>query len=124
MLNSALKNVIATGFASIEDVLKQLNLKASLWLTQNNGSLLSLSEALEFPIKTIGAGPTNSFMGASRLCGINEAIVVDIGGTSTDIGIVEGGYARSSLQAAAIGGVALHFAMPDMISLALGGGSK
>ena len=98
-------------------------IQASLWLTQNNGSLLSLDEALRFPIKTIGAGPTNSFIGASRLCGIQEAIVVDMGGTSTDIGIVEGGYARSSLQAATIGGVSLHFAIPDMISLALGGGS-
>ncbi len=123
LLNSALKKVIANGFNSMECVLKQLNIQASLWLTQNNGSLLSLEDAIHFPIKTIGAGPTNSFMGASRLCGIHEAIVVDIGGTSTDIGIIEGGYARSSLQAAAIGGVPLHFAMPDMVSLALGGGS-
>jgi N-methylhydantoinase A/oxoprolinase/acetone carboxylase beta subunit len=62
-------------------------------------------------------------MGAAHLCGVKEAIVVDMGGTSTDIGIIEGGYARSSLQAASIGGIPLHFAMPDMISLALGGGS-
>ncbi len=123
LLNSALKKVIAQGFCHVEEVLRQLGIEASLWLTQNNGSLLSLQEAIDFPIKTIGAGPTNSFVGATRLCGAQEAIVVDIGGTSTDIGIVEGGYARSSLQAAAIGGIPLHFSMPDMISLAFGGGS-
>lgn len=123
LLNSALKKVILDGFISMEQVLRQLDIAAPLWLTQNNGSLLSLTEAMHFPIKTIGAGPTNSFIGASRLCGFHEAIVVDIGGTSTDIGIVEGGYARSSMQAAAIGGISLHFSMPDMISLAIGGGS-
>lgn len=123
ILNSALKKVMLEGFLSMELALKQLNIHAPLWLTQNNGSLLSLEEAIHFPIKTIGAGPTNSFIGASRICGIQDAIVVDMGGTSTDIGIVEGGYARSSLQAANIGGVSLHFSMPDMISLAIGGGS-
>lgn len=123
ILNSALKNVISTGFVSIEKVLKELGIQGPLWLTQNNGSLLALDEALRFPIKTIGAGQTHSFLGASRLCGVHDAIVVDMGGTSTDIGIVEGGYARVSLQAASIGGVSLHFSMPDMISLPLGGGS-
>ncbi len=123
LLNSALKKVIVQGFAQLEQILQDLNICASVWLTQNNGSLLSLAEARLFPIKTIGAGPTNSFIGASRLCGLDEAIVVDVGGTSTDIGLIEGGYARSSLQAATIGGIPLHFAMPDMISLALGGGS-
>lgn len=123
LLNSALKRVILDGFVSMEQALQQMNIQAPLWLTENNGSLLSLNEAIRFPIKTIGAGPTNSFIGASKLCGIQEAIVVDMGGTSTDIGIVERGYARSSLQAAAIGGIPLHFSMPDMISLAIGGGS-
>lgn len=123
ILNSALKKVIFDGFMSMEHALKQLGIQAPLWLTENNGSLLSLEEAIHFPIKTIGAGPTNSFIGASKICGIQDAIVVDMGGTSTDIGIVEGGYARSSLQAANIGGISLHFSMPDMISLAIGGGS-
>lgn len=123
LLNSALKKVIVQGFAQLEQVLQDLKIDASVWLTQNNGSLLSLTEARLFPIKTIGAGPTNSFIGASRLCGVDEAVVVDVGGTSTDIGLIEGGYARSSLQAATIGGIPLHFAMPDMISLAIGGGS-
>lgn len=123
LLNSALKKVIAKEFALIERILRGMGIHAPLWMTQNNGSLLSMNEAIDFPIRTIGAGPTNSFIGAARLCGLDEAIVVDIGGTSTDIGIVEGGYARSSLHAAAIGGIPLHFAMPDMISLALGGGS-
>jgi len=123
LLNSALKRVIKEGFLSMEQALLQMDIQAPLWLTENNGSLLSLDEAIHFPIKTIGAGPTNSFIGGSKLCGIQEAIVVDMGGTSTDIGIVQGGYARSSLQPAAIGGISLHFSMPDMISLAIGGGS-
>lgn len=123
LLNSALKQVIAQEFASIKRMLHQMGILAPFWMTQNNGSLLSIEEAIDFPIRTIGAGPTNSFIGAAKLCALADAIVVDIGGTSTDIGIIEGGYARGSFQAAAIGGIPLHFAMPDMISLALGGGS-
>lgn len=123
ILNSALKKVIAQGFADIFRVIERLGIKASLYMTENNGSLMTMDEAVAYPIKTIGAGPTNSFIGAARLCGLSDAIIVDIGGTSTDIGIVQSGYARSSLQAASIGGISLNFAMPDMLSLAIGGGS-
>lgn len=123
LLNSALKNVMSEGFGSIAALLLQYRIKASLWMTQNNGSIVNMEEAIAFPIKTIGAGLTNSFIGATKLVGVADAVVVDIGGTSTDIGVVEGGYARTSLHAATIGGIALHCALPDILSLPLGGGS-
>lgn len=73
---------------------------------------------------TVSAGPTNSFMGGMKLAGIQDGIVVDIGGTSTDVGIVRSGYPRKRLNQSNIGGIALNFSMPDVLSIPLGGGSR
>ncbi len=123
ILNSALKKVMETGFAKLEQICLRLQLDCPLLITQNNGSRISLSEAIEHPILTISAGPTNSFVGASKLSGLADAIIVDIGGTSTDIGLIKGGSFRRSLNVSTIGGVKLNFPMPDVVSLAIGGGS-
>ncbi|MBS0629387.1 MAG: hydantoinase/oxoprolinase family protein [Verrucomicrobia bacterium] len=123
ILNSALKKVMETGFAKLEQICQKLGLDCPLLITQNNGSRISLEEATAHPILTISAGPTNSFVGASKLSGLLDAIIVDIGGTSTDIGLIKGGSFRRSLNISSIGGVKLNFPMPDVVSLAIGGGS-
>lgn len=123
ILNASLTKVLKTGFSALVKLLSQNGLTCPIWMTQNDGSIVQLEEALHFPIRTIAAGPTNSFIGATRLFGLQDAIVVDIGGTSTDIGVVQGGFPRRSLHAASIGGIGLNFSMPDVISLAIGGGS-
>lgn len=123
ILNSALKKVMETGFAKLQKICHKLGLNCPLLITQNNGSRISLEEAMEHPILTISAGPTNSFVGAAKLAALNDAIIVDIGGTSTDIGLIKGGSFRRSLNVSSIGGVKLNFPMPDVVSLAIGGGS-
>jgi N-methylhydantoinase A/oxoprolinase/acetone carboxylase beta subunit len=92
-------------------------------MTQNNGTLISFDEAIQFPLKTISSGPTNSLVGACKLTGLQNAIVVDIGGTSTDIGIVENAFPHSSSQCAYIADLPLSFTLPHLKILALGGGS-
>lgn len=123
ILNAALKKVMEKGFAKLQQICRKLGLKCPLLITQNNGSRIDLEEAIEHPILTISAGPTNSFVGASKLSGLSDAIIVDIGGTSTDIGLIKGGCFRRSLNVSCIGGVKLNFPMPDVVSLAIGGGS-
>lgn len=123
ILNAALKKVMAQGFRDIEAVLQDLQLFCPLFITQNNGCIIDLQQAIEMPVLTISAGPTNSFVGASRLLGIQEAVIVDIGGTSTDVGMVRKGFPKRSLNTSDIGGVRLNFPMPDVLSIALGGGS-
>jgi N-methylhydantoinase A/oxoprolinase/acetone carboxylase beta subunit len=53
-------------------------------------------EAIEFPVQTFSSGPTNSMRGAAYLTGLQNAIVVDIGGTTTDVGVLKGGFPREA----------------------------
>lgn len=123
ILNAALKQVMQKGFYALQTVCKSLKLTCPLRVTQNDGSLIEIQRAIDYPVLTISAGPTNSFIGAVRLAGLDNAIVVDIGGTSTDVGFVRQGFPIRSLNKSNIGGVSLNFSMPDVLSIALGGGS-
>lgn len=123
ILNSALKKVMTQGFRELEASCRQLGIDCPLFITQNNGTIIDLTHALEYPVLTISAGPTNSFIGAGRLTGLSDAIIVDIGGTSTDIGLIRKGFPRRSLNTSQVGGVKLNFPMPDVLSIAIGGGS-
>jgi N-methylhydantoinase A/oxoprolinase/acetone carboxylase beta subunit len=79
--------------------------------------------ALRYPILTIACGPTNSIRGAAHLSGLNDALVVDIGGTTTDIGVLMQGFPRQSSAAVEIGGIRTNFRMPDILSIGIGGGT-
>ncbi|MFQ5729459.1 MAG: hydantoinase/oxoprolinase N-terminal domain-containing protein [Waddliaceae bacterium] len=124
ILNAALKKPMEEGFRHLEDMKNQVGLNCPLFLTQNDGSLINLFQAITSPLLTVSSGPTNSFIGASKLAGVDDAIIVDIGGTSTDIGMVQNGYPRRSMHNAHIGGIPLNFRMPDVMAMAIGGGSQ
>ena len=79
--------------------------------------------AKEYPVLTFASGPTNSMRGAAFLSGLRDAIVVDVGGTTTDIGVLQHGFPRVAALAVDIGGVRTNFRMPDTYSIGLGGGS-
>ena len=96
---------------------------AKIYLSQNDGTLMTMEHARRYPILTIACGPTNSIRGASYLSGIEDAIVIDVGGTTTDLGVIKSGFPRESSLAAVIGGVRTNFRMPDVVSIGLGGGS-
>lgn len=123
ILNAALKKALEKGFREMEDAIRALGIDSPIVMVKNDGSIMSIQDAIQNPILTIAAGQTNSFFGASAISGISDAIVIDIGGTSTDIGIVRGGHAKRSCHEASIGDVVLQFPMPDAISLAIGGGT-
>ena len=123
IINASLKKVIRQHFNYIEDELKKMGFDCDVLITQNNGTLLSLQQAMDFPIRTISSGPTNSLNGACKLAKLDHAIVIDIGGTSTEIGVVENGFPRYSSSGAMIAGIPTHFMLPAIEVLALGGGS-
>ena len=96
---------------------------AEIYLSQNDGTLMTMEHARRYPILTIACGPTNSIRGASYLSRLTDAIVIDVGGTTTDFGVIQHGFPRESSVAVTIGGVRTNFRMPDIISIGLGGGS-
>lgn len=96
---------------------------ADVYLSQNDGTLMTMEHARRYPILTIACGPTNSIRGASYLSKLQDAIVIDVGGTTTDFGVIQTGFPRESSVAVTIGGVRTNFRMPDVVSIGLGGGS-
>jgi N-methylhydantoinase A/oxoprolinase/acetone carboxylase beta subunit len=84
---------------------------------------MGLDYAVRNPVLTIGSGPANSLRGAAFLSGVADALVADVGGTSTDVGVLVGGFPRESSAAVEIGGIRTNFRMPDIVAIALGGGT-
>ncbi len=123
VLNAAIRKLAEKAYGGFQDVLKTHGINADLFITQNDGTLMSIEYAKKYPVLTIASGPTNSLRGAAFLSGIKDAIVVDVGGTTTDVGILTKGFPRESSSAVEIGGVRTNFRMPDLVSLGLGGGS-
>ncbi|KAJ8044384.1 hypothetical protein HOLleu_07117 [Holothuria leucospilota] len=123
ILNESLKPLCHLTVSALSQALTDLQLECPFFLTQNDGTIISSSQALNFPVKTFSCGPTNSMRGACHLSGIKDAIVVDIGGTTTDVGSLQGGFPRPSSTRVTVGGVDTNFRMPDVLSIGLGGGS-
>jgi N-methylhydantoinase A/oxoprolinase/acetone carboxylase beta subunit len=123
VLNAAVTPVARRVVSAFRGALERLSIDAELFLSQNDGTLMALDYALRYPILTIACGPTNSIRGAAFLSGMGDAIVVDVGGTSTDVGVLGAGFPRESAVAVEIGGVQTNFRMPDLFSVGLGGGS-
>ena len=96
---------------------------AEIYLSQNDGTLMTMEYARRYPILTVACGPTNSIRGASYMSRLDNAIVIDVGGTTTDLGVIQNGFPRESGVAVTIGGVRTNFRMPDVYSIGLGGGS-
>ena len=114
-------SVAAGGF---RQALTAHGIDAQLFFSQNDGTLMALDYAIRYPILTVASGPTNSIRGAAFLSGLEDAIVVDVGGTSTDVGILVNGFPRESSIAVDVGGVRTNFRTPDLLSIALGGGTR
>lgn len=124
ILNAALSRMARHVMTSFSAAFAEMGIRAPLYVSQNDGTLISAQYAAEFPVLTLGSGPTNSMRGAAFLTGIQDAIVMDVGGTTTDIGALVNGFPRESSIAVNIGGVRTNFRMPDILSLGLGGGTR
>lgn len=124
ILNAALYRIAQTfteGFA--QSLVDEGVTNAQVYLSQNDGTLMTMEYARRYPILTIACGPTNSIRGASYLSRLKNAIIIDVGGTTTDLGVLQNGFPRESGVAVTIGGVRTNFRMPDVVSIGLGGGS-
>lgn len=123
ILNASLHALGAETVGAFRAAFAALGLACPLYLTQNDGTLMAADFAERHPVFTIASGPTNSMRGAAFLTGLKDAAVIDVGGTTTDIGMLVAGFPRSRSEGAVIGGVPTNFRVPDVNSFGLGGGS-
>ncbi|KAJ6784549.1 hypothetical protein PWT90_07753 [Aphanocladium album] len=130
--NAAILNASILKFAkytirAFQKPVKELGMTCPVFITQNDGTVLSGQEASRLPIRTFSSGPANSMRGAAFLAQgqLKEAaMVVDIGGTTTDVGLLQtNGFPRQQAAYSELAGIRMNFACPDIKSIGLGGGS-
>lgn len=123
IINSSLAELSTHVIRSFRDAMASLSISAPLYVSQNDGTLMNPEHVARYPVLTFASGPTNSMRGAARTGGVADAMVVDIGGTTSDVGMLSQGFPRESTIATDIGGVRTNFRMPDVLAVGIGGGS-
>jgi N-methylhydantoinase A/oxoprolinase/acetone carboxylase beta subunit len=122
-MNACLSDLAVRIARSFREALAGAGIRAPFYVTQNDGTLMSADQVERYPVLTFASGPTNSMRGAAFLSGVKDGVVVDIGGTTSDVGVLVRGFPREAGVAVRIGGVRTNFRMPDVLSFGLGGGS-
>lgn len=123
LLNAALVGLAKRTADGFVRALIESGIKAPLYITQNDGTVSLAEHAARFPVHCFASGPTNSLRGAAFLSGIKDAMVVDVGGTTSDVGCLRHGFPREANNNVEVGGVRTAFRMPDLLSIGLGGGT-
>jgi N-methylhydantoinase A/oxoprolinase/acetone carboxylase beta subunit/DUF917 family protein len=128
ILNAAILRYAKRTVKGFRRAMEALKLTCPLFLTQNDGTLLDSAAAANIPIRTFASGATNSMRGAAYLTGHktenSSAIVVDIGGTTSDVGVLlPSGLPRQASAYVTVAGVRVNYSMPHLHSIGLGGGS-
>ena len=88
ILNASLRELAKAVVSSFRSALDDLGIDAAFYVSQNDGTLMGSEFAEKYPILTFASGPTNSMRGAALLSGVGDAVVVDVGGTTSDVGVL------------------------------------
>jgi N-methylhydantoinase A/oxoprolinase/acetone carboxylase beta subunit len=123
IINAALRELAAHIVDALAGSVQGHGITAPLYLSQNDGTLMDVGYARRYPVATFASGPTNSMRGAAVLSGLGTCAVVDVGGTTTDVGVLTGGFPREATVEVSVAGIRTNFRMPDVLSIGLGGGS-
>ncbi len=124
LLNARLVGLIDRLIAATEGFLDARGIRAPLMVVRGDGALVSAAFARQRPIETILSGPAASIIGARHLTGLDAAFVSDIGGTTTDVALLDGGRPRLDPEGARVGGMRTHVEAVAMRTFGLGGDSE
>jgi N-methylhydantoinase A/oxoprolinase/acetone carboxylase beta subunit len=124
VMNSRLIPIIKDLMESVKKVMIEYDIRAPLMIVKGDGSIMSEDIALERPIETILSGPAASLIGAKMLTGKEDAIVMDMGGTTLDIGILRNGFPRLEKEGAIIGGRRTRVMAAEISTSGIGGDSR
>ncbi len=123
-LNARMVPPVRELITSVMKILEKHQINAPLMIVKGDGSLASMDHAIEKPIGTVLSGPAASVIGACALSGLKNAIVADMGGTTTDIAIVRNGQPQLCKDGATIGDWQPMIEAVRVNSVGLGGDSE
>ncbi|WP_435156644.1 hydantoinase/oxoprolinase N-terminal domain-containing protein [Amycolatopsis sacchari] len=124
IINAALRELAAHIVDGLASSVSGAGITAPLYLSQNDGTLMDVDFARRYPVATFASGPTNSMRGAAVLSGLDTCAVVDVGGTTSDVGVLRQGFPREATTDVSVAGIRTNFRMPDVLSIGIGGGSR
>jgi len=123
-LNARIIGRITALIAAVRDGMARHGIAAPLHVVKGDGTLAPADRIAARPIETILSGPAASTIGAKFLAGIDDLVVADIGGTTTDIAVLEGGWPQLEREGAWVGGHRTMVQAIDMQTVGLGGDSE
>ncbi|MDV0446926.1 hypothetical protein MsAg5_07920 [Methanosarcinaceae archaeon Ag5] len=123
-LNAMLLPVTRRFAEAVISEMKRRKISADIKILKCNGAVVGISEAMEKPVESIFSGPTASLLGASFLSKRDTCLMIDVGGTSTDISMMEDGFPDISESGATVGGWKTKVRAIRMETSALGGDSQ
>ncbi|MBQ6547764.1 MAG: hydantoinase/oxoprolinase family protein, partial [Candidatus Methanomethylophilaceae archaeon] len=124
VLNGKLISIVSKFFDDVQKTFESKGIKAPIMVYKCDGSVMTLEQAKMYPVQTILSGPAASSMGGCILSNKKNFVMVDIGGTSTDIAVMEGGFPQIQYKGAEVGGWRTRVKAVDMHTVALGGDSR
>ncbi len=124
LLNARLIGMIDHLISAVEGLLASKSIDAPFMVVRGDGALISADQARISPIETILSGPAASIVGANWLTDEKDAIVSDIGGTTTDVAVLRGGRPIIDPQGAQVGGFRTMIEAVAMRTTGLGGDSQ
>ncbi len=124
VLNARLIGMIDRLIGRAQDQLLALDITAPMMVVRGDGALMSAEQARERPIETILSGPAASIVGARWLTGAENALVSDIGGTTTDVALIRDGKPAIDPAGAQVGGFRTMVEAVAMRTNGLGGDSQ
>ncbi len=124
VMNARLIPVMDRLIDSVKRVMEEFGIRAPLMMVRGNGTLMGEEMAREKPIETIMSGPTASMIGAVKLTGQSDAFVMDMGGTTTDIGIIRNGKPALVPDGMTIAGRRTHVLAAKVTAAGIGGDSR
>ena len=123
VLNGRLVSVVKRFFDGLEKTFSDMGITAPIMVYKGDGSVMSIRKARKYPVESVFSGPAASSVGGRITSGLENFIMVDIGGTSTDVALVEKGMPEIQREGANICGWRTHVKAVDMYTIALGGDS-
>ena len=123
ILNACLCDLAKHSIQTLRGTLAEMQVDAPLYLSQNDGTSMAACYAEQYPVLTFSSTNSNAMCGAAFLSGAREAVVVDMGGRTSKVGVLVRGFPRESVFANYLGGVRVNLRMPDVFTFNLGTGS-